>query len=41
MVLLYIRFFLRSLGLGYLAAVLPSVVQELLKSHNGDIDSDQ
>ena len=35
----YIRYFLRSLGLGGLVAFLLSLVYELLKSCNGNIDS--
>ena len=37
--MLYVRFFLRCLAVGGLAAFLPSVVYELLKSRNGNADS--
>lgn len=35
----YICYFLRCLGLGGLAALLPSAVYELLKSRNSNTDS--
>lgn len=37
--MLYIRYFLRTLGLGGLVALLPSVVYELLKFCNGNFGS--
>ena len=37
----YIRYFLRCLGLGGLASLLPSVVYEFFKARNGNVDSEK